>query len=367
MGGTILVVAKTPINTSEVSTFLADHEIGNFDIITADSPAAAEEIFFGGGGVDCIVVDFSFTEIIRLLEGMKLDEMFRHVPILAIIDADDPEQANMVYDAGFDAHIERTLLDQLPRRIRPLIVNNTMNRSMMKKIGNLQEKAIRDFLLLDLIKDYIPKTIWNIAQTFAHEQKISIPEVELDLTIVFADIKGFTSMTQHMEPRQVVAILNTVFEVASRHIYEHGGDIDKFIGDAFFAVFEKAEDAVSSMVGMQSDLAALNAERKESGLGPVEFRVGIHSGPIIRGNVGGFDRFDNTLIGDTVNTASRLEQKAPAGGIMISEETRRRIGIELPQSCRSSVGLRGRDAEIVVYDAFEALVRSSKKSATAGQ
>jgi class 3 adenylate cyclase/DNA-binding NarL/FixJ family response regulator len=355
MDGTILVVTKTPINTSEIGSFLADHEIGSFDIINADSLGAAEDIFFGGGGVDCIVVDFSFTEITALLAEMKLDEMFRHVPILAIIDDDDPEQANQVYDTGFDAHIARSLLDQLPRRIRPLIVNNTMNRSMMKKIGDLQEKAIRDFLLLDLIKDYIPKTIWNIARTFAHEQKISIPEEELDLTIVFADIKGFTALTQHMEPRQVVEILNTVFEVASRQIYEHHGDIDKFIGDAFFAVFEKAQDAVSAMVGMQRDLAALNAGRAEIGLKPVEFRVGIHSGPIIRGNVGGFDRFDNTLIGDTVNTASRLEQKAPAGGIMISEETRRRIGIEFPQSCRSSIELRGRDTDIVVYDAFETL------------
>ncbi len=359
MDGTILVVAKTPIDTGEIGTFLADHDIGSFDVISADSRGAAEEIFFGGGGVDCIVVDFSFTEITSLLAEMKKDEMFRHVPILAIIDDNDPEQANMVYDTGFDAHIERSLPDQLARRIRPLIVNNTMNRSMMKKIGDLQEKAIRDFLLLDLIKDYIPKTIWNIAQTFAHEQKLAIPEEELDLTIVFADIKGFTSMTQHMEPRQVVEILNTVFEAASRQIYKHHGDIDKFIGDAFFAVFERAEDAVKAMVGMQRELAVLNAGRADNGQKPVEFRVGIHSGPIIRGNVGGFDRFDNTLIGDTVNTASRLEQKAPAGGIMISEETRKRIGIELPESCRSSIELRGRDTDIVVYDAFEALMRST--------
>jgi adenylate cyclase len=356
MEGTILIVSDIPIHTKGISEYLAERDLGSFEVISTDNRGAAEEIFFGGGGVDCIVTDFAKEDISALLAEMKQDEMFCHVPVIAVVDESIPEAVERVYELGFDAHIDMTLLDQLPRRIRPLIVNNIMNRSIMKKIGDLQEKAIRDFILLDLIKDYIPRTIWNIAQTFAHEQKIEIPEEEHDLTIVFADLKSFTAMTQHMNPREVIQVLNSVFEVAARHIYENSGDIDKFIGDAFFAVFLKAEDAVRAMVLMQQELNTLNSRRLSEDLPAVAFRVGIHSGPIIRGNVGGFDRYDNTLIGDTVNTASRLEAAASPGGIMISEETRSRIGIDLPDSCRYSIALKGREGEMVVYDACETLL-----------
>jgi len=355
MEGTILIVSNLPIDTTKIRRYLAEHKIGDFDVVKVETEAAAEEIFYGGGGVDCIVAQSEMTGTVALLKEMKQDEMFRHVPILLIIKGNETKLINEVYDSGFDAHIVYTDIHCLPQRIRPLIVMNVMYRNMMKQVGDLHEKAISDFILLDLIKNYIPKTIWDIAKTFAHEQKISIPEEELDLTIVFADIKGFTAMTQHMEPRQVVSILNTVFEVAAKHIYQNHGDIDKSTGDAFFAVFTKAKEAVTAMTAMQDELEQVNLQRKNQEHSPVEFRVGIHSGPIIRGNVGGHDRYDNTLIGDTVNTASRLEHIAPAGGIVISEETRTRIGITLPESCKSETELRGRDSKITVYNAFSFL------------
>jgi hypothetical protein len=76
---------------------------------------------------------------------------------------------------------------------------------------------------------------------------LAIPEEETELTVVFADIKGFTGMTQHMQPRDVIRTLNTVFDIATRIIYEDGGDIDKFIGDAFFAVYRDPRAAITAM------------------------------------------------------------------------------------------------------------------------
>ena len=122
---------------------------------------------------------------------------------------------------------------------------------LWKKYRYLQEESIHDFILLDLIKDYIPRTIMNIARSCAHEQKIEIPEEEQILTIVFGDIRGFTPRTQNMAPKDVISYLNRAFEVVSSLVYEYSGDIDKYIGDAFLAVFADPKDALKSMMAVQ--------------------------------------------------------------------------------------------------------------------
>jgi class 3 adenylate cyclase len=97
----------------------------------------------------------------------------------------------------------------------------------------------------------------------------------------------------------------------------------------------------------------MNAREIQEGRRPIQFRIGIHTGPVIRGNVGGNHRYDNTLIGDTVNMASRLESLAPAGGIIISEETRKKARLSIPQSSLRRERLRGRDVEDTIYEVFQ--------------
>ncbi|HOV64980.1 MAG TPA: adenylate/guanylate cyclase domain-containing protein, partial [Spirochaetia bacterium] len=312
-----------------------------------------------------IIADARIEGIYESLGPIKNDDMFRHIPIIVILPTDEPAAIEEAFSFGVDNIIvENDVPRLLYAYVRPLVRNNIFNGEMMQKISELQEQAIRDFILLDLIKNYIPKTIWDIAKDFAHKQKISIPEEETELTIVFADIKGFTPITQHMAPREVIHTLNAVFDIATRIVYESGGDIDKFIGDAFFAVYTDARNAVKSMVEVQKEIASMNEARIQEGLPAIRFRIGIHTGPVIRGNVGGNMRFDNTLIGDTVNMASRLEEIAEAGGILISEETMKAAGLSIPQEYQDCVQLRGRDVQDSVYNVYDYLVSlSSTKKA----
>jgi class 3 adenylate cyclase len=120
-------------------------------------------------------------------------------------------------------------------------------------------------------------------------------------------------------------------------------------------VYKDAHAAVMSMVALQGELAEMNGKRADEKLPAVQFRVGIHTGTVIRGNVGGNHRFDNTLIGDTVNIASRLETIAPAGGIMVSDFTLRKAGITIPEKYMRRERLRGRDVEDTVYEVYEHL------------
>jgi len=146
---------------------------------------------------------------------------------------------------------------------------------------------------------------------------------DVDATLLFSDISGFTNMSTQMAPAEVVQVLNSSFDALCIVIKEHGGDIDKFIGDAIMAVFEDdprfdephALRAARAAWGMQRALDKFNADREP----PLVMRIGLNAGPIVRGDIGSrFVRRDYTCIGDTVNRAQRHEAKCPLGGVLLS-------------------------------------------------
>jgi DNA-binding response OmpR family regulator len=153
---------------------------------------------------------------------------------------------------------------------------------------------------------------------------------EVDATLLFSDISGFTSMSSKMTPSEVVAILNEAFDALCIVIKDQGGDIDKFIGDAIMAVFEDRPEldephalrAARAAWGMQQSLKKFNENRPK----PLIMRIGLNAGPVVRGDIGSrFVRRDYTCIGDVVNRAQRHESKAPLGGVLMSVSVYERI------------------------------------------
>ncbi|OYW00146.1 MAG: hypothetical protein B7X11_04745, partial [Acidobacteria bacterium 37-65-4] len=137
---------------------------------------------------------------------------------------------------------------------------------------------------------------------------------EVEATVLFADLVGFTSLTEHMPPPQVANMLNDYFSVMTDVIFANGGTLDKFIGDAIMAIFgapvlttDHAHRAVRCALGMREALGRLNAENPD---GPqLLFRIGINTGPVVAGDIGSVRRMDYTVLGAAVNAASRLESE----------------------------------------------------------
>src|SRR5579883_2080000 len=154
-----------------------------------------------------------------------------------------------------------------------------------------------------------------------------------DVTVLFTDLRGFTCLSEQMPPEKVVGMLNAYFEQMVRVVEAHGGWVDKFIGDGMMAVFgemrgrpDHAERAASCALELRECIARLNIERGQRALPALKLGIAINTGPVVAGTVGAAKRLDYTVIGDTVNVASRLEHLNVALGtdIIVAKSTRDR-------------------------------------------
>jgi adenylate cyclase len=189
---------------------------------------------------------------------------------------------------------------------------------------------------------------------------ISADETEIraaDVSILFADISGFTTVSETKKPEEVAEFLSHFFSFAVESIFAYGGTLDKFIGDAVMAFFgapilqeDHADRAVLTGLMLQRLVGEWSADRESKGLPPVRIRVGINSGPAVVGNVGTEKRVDYTVLGSAVNIASRLESGvAKPGQLVISQNTLERIVGSFQTESLGEFALKGLQQKMPVY------------------
>jgi class 3 adenylate cyclase len=182
----------------------------------------------------------------------------------------------------------------------------------------------------------------------------------VQVAVLFCDLRGFTALSEGMDPRLLVTELNAYFDAMVNVIHEHGGSVGKFIGDAMMAVFgglapveNPSASAFDAAVAMETRLQTLNEQRVSRGLPAWEHGVGIHFGEVVQGPLGSKDRKDFTVIGDTVNTASRLESATRTLGraIVLSDACFERLSLDRQQRCEGfgHIALKGKTQTVLVY------------------
>ena len=176
------------------------------------------------------------------------------------------------------------------------------------------------------------------------------------IAVLFVDIRGFTPMSEGLEPEQVVEILNEYLALTTQAIFKNGGTLDKFIGDATMAVFNAPfdlDDYIYRAVCTARDIAAGSEELKEKLLErygkTVSFGIGVNCGNAVVGNIGCDFRMDYTAIGDTVNTAARLESNAKRGQILISQDVYEAVKDRVEVTEVGVIPLKGKSNEVFVY------------------
>jgi adenylate cyclase len=180
----------------------------------------------------------------------------------------------------------------------------------------------------------------------------------LELTILFCDLRDFTTFSEKRTAQEIVEVLNEYFTVMVDIIMEEGGVVDKYIGDNIMAVFgapvtrhDDAVRAVRAAYRMRGALAKLNEKLVARGVPALRFGIGLHTGEVVAGNIGSAKRMEYTVIGDAVNLASRLESKTKelATDILISEATHAAAGTILDAETAGEVHVKGREQPVQIY------------------
>lgn len=169
-----------------------------------------------------------------------------------------------------------------------------------------------------------------------------------ELTFLFSDIRGFTAMSETMEPETVISLLNNYFETLSGLILDNGGDIDKYVGDEIFAFFQgpgKESRAVKAAIAMQRAVNEIN----ETAANPIAIGIGINTGEAVLGSMGSSARKDYTAIGDAVNIGARLCSAAEKGEIVLSESTQTKVAADFDTKLKGHAKLKGKSQPMPIY------------------
>jgi adenylate cyclase len=178
---------------------------------------------------------------------------------------------------------------------------------------------------------FLPEYV--VKQMLENPESFKLGGVNQRITVLFADIRGFTRLSEHAQPEKVVQLLNKYFSAMTDIIFAHGGTLDKYIGDGLMALFgaptatpQDATNALNTAVAMQRRITGINEELRAEGFPEVGAGIGLHTGEATVGYIGSERRSEYTAIGDTVNLASRLESNAKGGQILLSAETAQSAG-----------------------------------------
>ena len=203
---------------------------------------------------------------------------------------------------------------------------------------------------------YVPPQV--VAEMIAHPERLKLGGQKREVTLLFTDLRGFTSISEQMSPEAVAQLLNRHLTEMTQIILRHNGTVDKFIGDAIMAFWgaplddpQQALHACRAAREMQAAMAAMREHLAAENLPLLYMRVGIHSGSAVVGNMGSDDRFDYSAIGDTVNLASRLEgiNKLYGTEILLSEFTASRLGAEIPVREVDTVRVKGKLEPVAIF------------------
>ena len=209
---------------------------------------------------------------------------------------------------------------------------SVVNISVSPRIGNDMVItgtviAIEDITQQNKIKNtfkrYVSKQI--VEKLLDSKEGLNLGGELRNVTILFTDIRGFTSMSENMKPEEVVSTLNDYFTEMIDIVFKHNGTLDKIVGDELMIVYgapiggaDDTKRALDTAIEMMVKLKSFNKKRKIKKLHPIEIGIGINHGPVISGNIGSREMMDYTVIGDTVNLAARLCSHSPPGNIIVS-------------------------------------------------
>lgn len=228
---------------------------------------------------------------------------------------------------------------------------------LIEGFNSMAAGLLRKTQVEQVFSRYVSK---NVAEkVLANLDEIRLGSRHVEATVLFADMVGFTAMSERLRPSEVSELLNEYFSYISTACTLYGGVVDKFIGDCAMLVFgaldeedgEHSFNALCCAILVQRLTAQLNEKRRRQGLPEVQFRIGINCGTMLAGNLGSDERMEYTVVGDAVNLASRLCYLAQPGQVIMREELVKNLGIgtRVQAQTEQTLSIRGKTEPVTIY------------------
>ena len=233
---------------------------------------------------------------------------------------------------------------------------NGEDYGVVSVLSDLREVKKRQFLQETLTR-YVTRQVVDLI--LDHPEEIILDGEEREASVLFCDIRGFTTFSEKMTPKELVRMLREYFSLMVDAVFSQQGTVDKFIGDCIMAIFgaptpqaDHAERAVRTALAMKGAVEVFNDRRRQEDLAPIQIGVGINTGNVVVGNIGSEQRLEYTAIGDAVNLASRLEgiTKQYGAGIVISESSALQLSDDIALRELDEVRVKGKREPVKIYE-----------------
>ena len=296
--------------------------------------------------VDIVLSDINMPEMDGLTLLTKLNELSPLIKSVIISAYGDMENIRTAMNRG--------AFDFITKPINFEDLTLTMEKTLKQALQIKQTlQAIKEN---NILKMYVDENVLNFMDSREYESTIMANET-IEATVVFIDVCGFTAISEKAPADIVVKMINSYFDVMVKEIMAQEGFIDKFIGDAIMAVFKgdyHLDRAIDAALAVRNQITKLPAS-SETGQYKPKVSIGIKSGEMISGNIGSssLKRLDFTVIGDSVNTAARLQDNAKENQIIISESCYEKVKESFRFNKLGSITLKNKAEQVVVYEVLE--------------
>ncbi len=332
---TILVVDDEPINVQVLTNYLG---LQNYNVVPAFNGFEALEQL-KQCDPDLILLDVMMPRMsgYEVCRKIREDYTDHELPIVLLTAKDQVSDLVIGFEAGANDYLPKPfdkneLLARLKTHLRLAKINNAYGRFVPHEfLRYLKRESIVDVLLGD--------------------------QVQQEMTILFSDIRSFTSLSEQMSPQENFNFLNSYLSQISPVIRHYNGFIDKYIGDALMALFpQKSEDALNGAIAMQQEVTRYNQQHQKQNYPPIDIGIGLHTGTLMLGTIGEAQRMESTVISDAVNLASRIEGTTKMYGatIVISQDTLYNLAQPTKYHFRylDRVQVKGKKEAISVFEIF---------------
>ena len=335
-GAQLLVVDDNKVNRLLLSRSL---ELMGHRVATAGEGRAALDAL-QRGAFDLVLLDIEMPGMngFEVLVELRGDLALRDVPVIVTSSLEGIENVVRCIELGAE--------DYLPKPVNPALLKARVGATLEKKrLRDQQKELVRRFATPEVAQDL-------------QQSGFALGGKRVNGTVMFADIRGFTSLAETQSPEETIELLNTYYTLMFDAISGHGGIVSQIAGDGLMAIFgaplplpDHADAAVRTALDMMEMIELFNAEQAAAGKPPIRIGIGIATGDMVAGYTGTRERATYTCIGDTVNLAARLEAHTKEAGraILIDTATRTALRGDIAADALGPVQIRGKAQPVDVF------------------